>query len=272
MYGGDDPNTARVRPVVYESETRQGVTFSRNYAPRALRPFCPPQRVTKSSSLGSRTESPSTGPGRSGLDSGQVSSISSLVGTVSTTMEAYDYDPLTLARTGESSFGRLVRTMKYRTDGTLEWVRQAGLATRQTNLGFSHRGIPTSITYPDLSATSATINDHGQVTSVTTERGYTTQYHYRGDGRLYEIRHPTPDTQAWNVTSIAFQPSGLEYGVAAGHWAQTLSTEPGSNARCSTRCGAPASPASHRRWGQSALLAEFRSRRARDLHLAPRRH
>jgi len=118
--------------------------------------------------------------------------------------------------------------MQYRTDGTLQWVRQAGLTTHQTNLGVFHRGIPQSITYPDSSATSAQVNDHGQITAVTTERGYTTNYDYRGDGRLYQIRHPLGDTQAWNTTSIALQPAGAEYGVAAGHWTQTVTTGTGT--------------------------------------------
>jgi RHS repeat-associated protein len=44
-------------------------------------------------------------------------------------------------------------------------------------------------------------------------------------GRVNKITYPTGDTTAWSATTIAFAAVGsAEYGIAAGHWRQTIST------------------------------------------------
>lgn len=224
-YGADDPNSVRVRPVIAEAETRQGTTFSRTYSLGHFDRFARPKRVTKSGSHSRTEDTVYRDRDDPAWILGRVQSVSLATGTE---MEAYDHHPVTLARTAEYRFGRLIRTMQYRADGTLEWVRNAGLATQETRIGVPHRGIPQSITYPDQTSTSATVNDHGQITSVTTERNYITNYDYREDGRLYRIRRTDPDPQVWNSTQISFAPAGPEYGVAPGHWTQVVTTGNGT--------------------------------------------
>lgn len=85
------------------------------------------------------------------------------------------------------------------------------------------RGIPQSIRYADGSSRAATVNPDGTLGSVTDENGYTTYYAYDARGRLERITPPegNPTTQSFVRVGAA------EYGIAAGHWRQTISTGDG---------------------------------------------
>lgn len=120
-------------------------------------------------------------------------------------------------------FGKLQQSLTYNPDGTLATVRDGKGNT--TVLSSWKRGIPQLIQYPDGAAQSATVDDNGWLRSVTDENGYATTYGYDAMGRLAGIYMPANDSTAWNATSQAFEAvANAEYGIAAGHWRQTIVT------------------------------------------------
>lgn len=128
-----------------------------------------------------------------------------------------------------SAFGKVTQTLTYHADGTLATVRDGnGNVIALTDW---KRGLPRSIRFPGTteapagSTRLAAVNDAGWVTSITDENGYLTGYSYDAMGSLSGITWPSGDTTAWKQTSLAFhQVASVEYGIAAGHWRQTVST------------------------------------------------
>lgn len=87
------------------------------------------------------------------------------------------------------------------------------------------RGIPQTIKFADGTTKKAVVNDHGQIDSVTDENGYVTKYSYNVMGRLTLVDYPDGDDVNWANTTRSFvQVQAAEYGIAAGHWRQTVST------------------------------------------------
>jgi YD repeat-containing protein len=137
-----------------------------------------------------------------------------------TTFSATDALP-----TAAYAFGKLQSTMTYNSDGTLATVKD-GL-NHTTAFSDWKRGIPRLITYPGTPAAtrSAVVNDIGWIASVTDETGATMSYGYDAMGRINRITYPVGDTTVWTDTTITFVPVGsAEYGIAANHWRQTVST------------------------------------------------
>ncbi|MBB4128505.1 YD repeat-containing protein [Xanthomonas translucens] len=94
------------------------------------------------------------------------------------------------------------------------------------------RGIPQVVTYADGVSRVAAVNESGWITSLTDENGYITNYSYDPLGRLVSIGYASGDSVAWNATTLSFsQVNATEYGLAPGHWKQTVST---GNARKQT--------------------------------------
>src|SRR5690606_22531760 len=127
------------------------------------------------------------------------------------------------------AFGKLTQTLTYSGDGTLQ-ASTDGLSNT-TSFGDWYRGIPRLVTYADSTTQSATVNAHGWITSVTDGAGSKTCYAHDAMGRIKKITQPSEtgagvcDTSAWNATNISFVAVGSsEYGIAAGHWRQTVST------------------------------------------------
>ena len=118
----------------------------------------------------------------------------------------------------QKRFGILQFTQDHNSDGTLAW-REDGKQQR-TRYSSYQRGLPQRIDYADGSSESASVNDLGQVLSLTDAAGFTTGYGYDALGRLSSITPPS----GWTPTSLVFEPvSSAEYGLPAGHWRQTLS-------------------------------------------------
>jgi len=125
-------------------------------------------------------------------------------------------------------FGQLRQTLSHNTDGTLATVTDGN--GNVTAFGSWKRGIPRSIRYPATpeassgAAQTAEVNDSGWITSVTDEAGFTTSYGYDPMGRLALIDYPDGDSVGWHNTLLVFEPvASAEYGIAAGHWRQTIS-------------------------------------------------
>ncbi len=152
---------------------------------------------------------------------GQVTSVTDA--TTGLVQSATTYDPVTALPTTTSTFGKLQSTFTYNADGTLATVKDGRNNT--TTLSNWKRGIPQTIAYADGTSKSTVVDGSGWITSVTDENGYATGYSYDAMGRLASIAYPTGDTTGWNTTTQVFEPvSTVEYGIAAGHWRQTIGT------------------------------------------------
>jgi RHS repeat-associated protein len=99
------------------------------------------------------------------------------------------------------------------------------MAGRPTTYSSYMRGVPQSVAYVDGTSEGAVVNGLGQVTSITNAAGTTTAYGYDAMGRISSITYPTESGFSYHPTSQAFeQVLTAEYGIAAGHWRQTIST------------------------------------------------
>ncbi len=137
--------------------------------------------------------------------------------------EATTFDQTTAVPITTSEYGKLKQTLAYNADGTLASATDGNGNT--TTYGAWKRGVPQSIAFADGTSKSAVVDDHGWITSVTDENGYQTQQTYDAMGRLASIVWPASDVVAWSTTSQVFEPVAAdEYGIASGHWRQTVAT------------------------------------------------
>lgn len=139
------------------------------------------------------------------------------------------FDPTTAQQLTFSSFGKLQQTLTYNADGTVATVKDGN--NNVTTLSNWKRGIPQNIQYADSTTQSAYVNDNGWIESVTDETGSKTCYAYDAMGRISQITYPseaaanTCNTSTWVATTQVFEPvASAEYGIAAGHWRQTIAT------------------------------------------------
>ncbi len=231
--GSDDINTLQIRPIISETQTRQGITFSRTTDTTDFDGYARPLKVMRYSTMqitngpNSRTETTFYKDDTTRWLLGSIESVTE--STSNKVMQYNSYDITTLDRISETRFGKLERTMHYNADGTLDWVRD-GL-NQQTTLSDYKRGIPRRIEYADTKFQTAEVNDQGQITAVTNEVGSKTDYLYREDGRLKQIDYPV-DTPNWNSTTLSFVPAASpDCAGLATCWRQQIST---GNARRTT--------------------------------------
>lgn len=231
--GVDDDVHHRIRPVVSQSETRSGMTYTASTLSTQFDRFARPLVVTRASSPSgaSRTEttvyrdktSPTGGASNVWI-LGRVESVT--IGGFTPAAELYTFHPATLDRATETRFGKQVRSFNWYANGALEWVRDG--AGQETKLSNYYHGVPGKILYADATYQEAGINAFGQITSVTNEVGYTTSYGYTADGRLSSITYPAGDTVAWTPTTVSFvRTTDSTLGVSGSHWRQTITTGTG---------------------------------------------
>ena len=197
--------------------TQQGVSFSTNV--NTYDNLARATNKTNSSSLGySKTDTTGYSDDTTNWVIGSVTQT----GTNGTTVSQTLYDSLDRPQY-EYSFGRLVSTDSWNSDGTLHSIQDGDAHT--TTFSNWYRGVPQNITYADGTFQSATVNGNGWVTSVTDENSFTSGYAYDAMGRISNVTYPSGDDVAWNPTQSSFAPvPGGEYGIAAGHWKQTTHT------------------------------------------------
>jgi YD repeat-containing protein len=153
-----------------------------------------------------------------------------------------DFWPASVLPMRTWSFGKAQQYFTYAANGTLASVTDGNNNT--LTVGSWKRGIPQLIQHPATpdqpsgTSQSAVVNDHGWITSVTGETGARTCYGYDAMGRLASITHPSEtrtgvcDTAAWKSTTLSFTGGhAAVYGLAPGHWRQTVAT---GNARTIT--------------------------------------
>ena len=200
--------------------TQQGVNFT--WQANSFDTFALPLAVTRLSGLGSKSETTAWENNLGKWVLGQVKSVTDGSGLV---QELHEYDATTASRTASHRFGLLQERYTYdAADGTLyQRLDPLNRATKHTNY---MRGIAQTITHPDGAVDSAVVNNIGLVTSLTNaETNLATSYGYDLMGRLSSIVYPNEPNLSYHPTTQAFEPvPAAEYGLAPGHWRQTVST------------------------------------------------
>jgi YD repeat-containing protein len=158
----------------------------------------------------------------------QVTNVTNASSPEVESTNTYDLTDVTLQ--SRARFGQTLMHYTFNSAGQLfTFIDGKG---NQTKLENYKRGIPQTITYPDTHTQSLTVDDFGQITSITDQAGSTTSYSYDAVGRLKQITYPSGDEQAWYPTAFAYDyVTAAERGIGAGHWRRTVSK---GNARAVT--------------------------------------
>ena len=217
---GDGDLSALLLPIEERITTQQGVSFNWNAANFDTKARA--TTVTRASSLGFlRTEKTvfTDIPSKwvLGLTASVTETGSGLV------MQSNTYDTTNGNMLSMTRFGHLQETRSYHPDGTLK--TKADGAGRITNFANYKRGLAQNVSYPDGTNESALVNNIGLITSTTDALGFSTNYGYDAAGRLSRIIYPSGDSTGWNDTTITTEQVNTdEYGIAPGHWKQTVAT------------------------------------------------
>ncbi len=208
---GDGAMSLRHFPLDKKVVTQQGRTFT--WEATAFDEWARPTTVVKTGPAGSQTETISYEDKRSLWVLGQLSKLQ--IGSwLAVGNEFNEFGQLKTV----SRYGVLQRQQGYNADGTLAWHEDG--AGHRTSYDSYKRGVPRTVRYADGSSESASVNDLGLITRHTDPTGASTDYGYDAAGRLSSITPPS----GWTATSLVFEPVGSpEYGLAAGHWRQTIS-------------------------------------------------
>ena len=112
--------------------------------------------------------------------------------------------------------GLLQQRVEHAADGSVSVVEDGN--GNKTRVGEWHRGVPRRVVNPDGTTNLMGVDDNGWITSVTDQRGFTTNYRHDALGRVSEVI-PHQDENGWLKTTISFrQITGHEYGLGPGHW------------------------------------------------------
>ena len=191
--------------------------------------------------LYSRTESITYNDNTTKWVLGQTKTVTCVTGTPSSTgcdnnagngsdvVSSTVYDVATALPLTYTSFGKLQTTATYNADGTLATVKDGNNKT--TTFSNWKRGIPQNILYADSTTQAAAVNSLGWIDSVSDENNYKTCYGYDAMGRLSGITYTSEasagvcNTTTWLATTRSVVPvAAVEYGIAAGHWRETVTT------------------------------------------------
>jgi YD repeat-containing protein len=213
---GDGGYASRHHPVKQRVIQQDGVTFSWSTTFDAM---ARPSQVTRSGPSAAVTEKTIYSDLPSIWVMDQPASVTNLGNGL--VVAAGEYNNLgQLTKT--YAFGRLTGIYGYGTGGMLSTVTDPN--NRTTTYSNWKRGIPQSVGYADGNGRSAVVSDDGWITSHTDEVGYQYIFTYDGAGRLASTSYPSDGAPA-NPTTQVFEPIGMaEFGLAAGHWRQTVST------------------------------------------------
>jgi len=276
-----DPASIRVRPLVQRVIRQDWVDFI--WQATAFDSFARASAVTRSSTLDgnpNRSEASVYWDHLGNWVLGQIASVTCTApttplptgcGSSGTHLFQRTYDPVWAVPLATSRFGKLEQTLAWNTAASLA-SGQRGTITgvadgngHLTTLSHWKRGTPQTIHSPGTpevpsgATRSAEVNNHGWLDWVQDENGYRTHYTWDALGRLTSVVYPVGDSTAWNATTQVFeQVNSAEYGIAAKHWRQTVST---GNARAITYYDALWRPLLTREYDTSQVNATQRFQR-----------
>ncbi len=127
----------------------------------------------------------------------------------------------------DDNFSTCNRVMSYTCRTAQAILGPASRMTTRTPQAFPNymRGIPQTISYPDNTTQSLSVDDLGQISSITDQASNTTSYQYDNVGRVTRIDYPTGDPQSWAPTTFTYDyVTSAERGIDADHWRRTVST------------------------------------------------
>ena len=137
------------------------------------------------------------------------------------------YNAANVTLQARKAFGQTLMT--YAFDGQGQLASFADNKGNTTTLGNYKRGIPQAIGFPDGTSESVSVDDLGQVASLTDQAQHTTSYTYDAMGRLASITYPaghaltcTGDQGTWNAQHIVYEYVGDERGIGGAHWRRTV--------------------------------------------------
>lgn len=224
----DNFASERLRPLKVEELLQDDVAFTRTI--NTFDGLARPLSVTRASSISfanaptSRTDVTSYYDNLTSWTLGQIKRV--VNSDTGKEVVENTYNLTTALLTTSQSFGVYQPTLAYNADGTV-----ASFTDRRTNkILFSswYRGVPRSIAYPNGTTEAAGVNAQGWVTSVTDALGTSTGYEYDTMGRLSKLDYTDTDSVLWNDTLRNFSQSTVAvYGLPAGHWQQTITTDTG---------------------------------------------
>ncbi|HET7332008.1 hypothetical protein [Dyella sp.] len=211
-----DPDGEIYQPLKSQTINQDGVNYT--YTVNAFDVFARAVNVTKNNSLGyAKTEVTQYSDNFSSWVVGQIARTTAN----GIEVDRFDYDPTTALPIDYYRFGALKKNLSYNADGTLYQIKD-GLGNT-TTLSNWKRGIPQYATYADGAQESLSVDDSGNVTSVTDQMGSTTSYSYDSVGRVTQTTYPSGDEQPWYPAVYTYNfVNTAERGVAANHWRRTI--------------------------------------------------
>ncbi len=244
---GDAFMGERLFPESGRTTVQDGVTF--NWTVGSFDARGRPLAVGKSSALGSKAETTAYHDNTNKWVLGQVERVIVQYSGQTWYPVVNTYDAATANLLTHSRYGKLHRSYQWYGNGTLSKsmdARGSGFTSYTTEYGTYKRGVPTSITYANGDWLTASINDTGEIRSVTQAAlpefaSLATEYQYDQLGRLKRVDYPG---SGWNPLVIGYQwTSTSEMGTS--HWLQTTSQ---GNARTLTYYDALWRPALTKRY------------------------
>lgn len=235
------------RPLQRRVISQQGSDFT--WTATAFDAYGRVSALTRSGPSGSRSEATAYADNTSLWVLGQVASHTSN----GQTETAHSYFTATALLSATSRFGVPQASYSYHGDGSLK--TRADGAGHTTTYSDYKRGLPQRVDYPGGIFETAVVSNTGHITSVKGAAGYTTSYGYDAMGRLSSITPPT----GFTPTQITFEiVPGVEYGIPAGHWRQTVSQ---GNARTITYFDALWRPVMVRTFDATSTATEAATRK-----------
>jgi YD repeat-containing protein len=130
------------------------------------------------------------------------------------------YTPVSLTLAERYRFGRKV--MDYQFDGQGQLSKFTDGNGHPTTLGDYARGVPRSVGYADGTRQTLTVDEQGQITSITNQAGATTSYLYDEIGRLKRVTYPAETWGAWNTRDFGYALVGSDRGADGAHWRRSV--------------------------------------------------
>ena len=247
MFGGGTGASAYLPTEVTHVEYLQGASFTRQVNTEDTAFRLPTSVTSTGAGLNGPTSSNTTYT-KTILTTYQHDLAKWIIGQVSLTCLGTSGCPQEISKTEFDanslpwktySFGVLQQTLTYDmatvgAKGTLSSVTDGLGSTHTITLASWKRGTPQTITFPGTPSAvtqTAQVNNIGNLDWVVDELGSKTCYGYDAVGRLNLITYTseaaanTCNTSSWTATTRSFVPvAAPEYGLAAGHWKQTVQT------------------------------------------------